>query len=721
MKDVVSIIVPTYNVEDYLEECLDSILSQSYRKIEVICVDDGSTDKCGNILDVYAKKDDRIKVFHRENGGYGKAMNFGISCATGEYVGIVEPDDYILPNMIEELICIAKQNDLDFVKSNFRRFYGNATNRLFEDVPLTNLNFYNRVICPSDEIQVFSLVMNIWTGLYKMSFLKENKIMFNTTPGASFQDNGFWFVSMICAKRVAFVDKYYYMNRRDNPNSSVKGTEKAFCVIEEFEFIENELRLRNVYEQYKELFVKYKILGLIAAYNRSSSEHKMKFIISASKEINRHIDAGEVNSMLYGPVQWKKLNKIAFSPIDFFVEDISGIRNNNSDSELNEKIAKLKNEIVNLSDIKYSNNMKNEEKVKISVIIPVYNDELFIDECLESIVSQTLDEIEIICIDDGSTDNSVEKLLAWKNKDKRIKIICQANAGSGAARNKGIECAKGDYLCFMDGDDWYPSNNVLETLFNTAKQKNIDIVGGGIEAYKNGEKMESPDYYEFENEEYVTYDNVQIDYGYTRYIYSKHILEDVGFPTYVRYQDPIFFVEVLHKAKQFYTIKKVVYAYRKPIVKKKFNEKQCQDILLALSEEYRFAMTYNYDILKQTVAHRIVDEYLYLFAPYLCKNSQKVCGAFRTLLLNIDDELKTIIISKLFEYVSKNIEIPYRRLVDSGFSQQKYNELKAKEENTQKMYLRAQYELDNIRASFSYRLAMKFTAIPRFIRRKRSK
>ena len=91
----VSIIVPTYNVENYLVECLESIVNQTLKDIEIICIDDGSTDNSGKILDEYAQKDSRIKVIHKENAGYGKAMNLGLDNATGEYIGFVDSDDFV--------------------------------------------------------------------------------------------------------------------------------------------------------------------------------------------------------------------------------------------------------------------------------------------------------------------------------------------------------------------------------------------------------------------------------------------------------------------------------------------------------------------------------------------------------------------------------------------------------------------------------------------------
>ena len=108
----ISIIVPVCNVEKYLSKCLDSIVNQTLKEIEIICIDDGSTDDSGAILDSYSQKDSRIKVIHKKNSGYGNSMNVGMDCAEGEYIGIVESDDCILPEMFEELYRAGKESNL---------------------------------------------------------------------------------------------------------------------------------------------------------------------------------------------------------------------------------------------------------------------------------------------------------------------------------------------------------------------------------------------------------------------------------------------------------------------------------------------------------------------------------------------------------------------------------------------------------------------------------
>ena len=118
----VSVLVPIYNVQDFLPECLDSLVNQTLKEIEIICINDGSTDNSLDIIKQYAKKEKRIVIIDKKNSGYGDSMNQGLKKATGEYIGIVESDDFIELNAFESLYNIAKKNNVEAVKSNFYEF-----------------------------------------------------------------------------------------------------------------------------------------------------------------------------------------------------------------------------------------------------------------------------------------------------------------------------------------------------------------------------------------------------------------------------------------------------------------------------------------------------------------------------------------------------------------------------------------------------------------------
>lgn len=231
----VSVIIPVYNVEKYLSPCIDSILKQTMKDIEVICVNDGSTDSSGSILDDYAFKDSRIKVLHRDNTGYGAAMNAGLAVASGEYVGIVESDDCILPEMYETLYSAASKNNLDLVKSD--AFYWLEKASYCEKIHYKWLDdYYDRVLDGADHWKFFDFFMNIWTGIYRREFLEQNNIRFHESPGASYQDNGFWIQTLTFCKRAMWLSQAFYLYRQDNPMASVKSQSKMLAMTKEYEY-----------------------------------------------------------------------------------------------------------------------------------------------------------------------------------------------------------------------------------------------------------------------------------------------------------------------------------------------------------------------------------------------------------------------------------------------------------------------------------------------------
>lgn len=312
----VSIIVPIYNVEQYLVECMESIVHQTLKDIEIICVNDGSTDNSLKIIQDYAQKDNRIVIIDKQNEGYGKGMNDGLDKATGEYVGIVEPDDYVDLHMYEDLYKIAHENDLDVIKADFYRFvYKNGTlvatyNQLSKDG-----TGYNQIVNPKEHPQVFRYILNTWSGIYKREMLEKYHIRHNTTPGASFQDNGFWFQTFAWAERMYFVNRPYYMNRRDNPNSSVNSKSKVYCMNEEYKFI-HEFLDRN--PQLKEYFIyEYslkRVRNYFWNYGRIAKEFRLEYLYQLSKEFKEAMNLKEMREEDFTKLEWQKITRIIENP-----------------------------------------------------------------------------------------------------------------------------------------------------------------------------------------------------------------------------------------------------------------------------------------------------------------------------------------------------------------------------------------------------------------------
>ena len=207
--------------------------------------------------------------------------------------------------------------------------------------------------------------------------------------------------------------------------------------------------------------------------------------------------------------------------------------------------------------------------LKVSVIIPVYNPGVWLHECMRSVLDQSLRNIEVICIDDGSTDGSLDRLNEYAAQDIRVKVLSQPNSGAAVARNNGLDHANGEFVAFMDPDDLYPDTEVLATLYSKAVANGVDACGGCMmQFFPDGRKIEHYSGlnfgYEFTKEGIVDYSDYQFEYGYTRFIYRRKIIEDHGirFPELLRFQDPPFFVTAMLAIKRFYALPFVTYCYR---------------------------------------------------------------------------------------------------------------------------------------------------------------
>lgn len=204
---------------------------------------------------------------------------------------------------------------------------------------------------------------------------------------------------------------------------------------------------------------------------------------------------------------------------------------------------------------------------KVSVIIPIYNEERFLQECLDSVLTQTLKEIEVYCVDDGSTDKSLDILNQYAKKDSRIIVEAQENLGVSTARNKALLHCHGEFVCFMDGDDLYPEKNILELLYTKAKEHSAKICGGSMEGFDGRSKWTWSGYlkdFTMPEEGIVYFQDYQFDYGYQRFIFERKLLidNDIFFPDYKRFQDPPFFLKAMLNAGYFYAVKEVTYNIR---------------------------------------------------------------------------------------------------------------------------------------------------------------
>jgi len=216
----ITVIMPSYNVASYIRECIQSVVNQTLKDIEILCVDAGSTDGTLDILKEYEKRDKRIRLIKSDKKSYGYQVNLGIKQARGKYIAIVETDDYIIPQMYEVLLPVAEKNNVDVIKANWDNFYEIENKRYFESQYMTKENVYNRIININENSNLFLCDIMVWRGLYNKQFLIQNNIFFNESQGAAYQDYGFSLLVLMYAKRLYYIEESLYRYRYGRQDAS---------------------------------------------------------------------------------------------------------------------------------------------------------------------------------------------------------------------------------------------------------------------------------------------------------------------------------------------------------------------------------------------------------------------------------------------------------------------------------------------------------------------
>lgn len=251
----ISIVVPICNVEKYLEECLRSIINQSLKEIEIICVDDGSKDDSLKIINDFAAVDTRIRIIAKENSGYGDSVNRGIDEARGIYIGIVESDDFISRKMYSTLWEMTDGGTVDVVKANFWDYYDwdNEDAQAVVNDERRNLPDVKKSFILREYPDILWGHPSVWSGIYRRDFLNSNKIRFMREPGGGWVDNPFFFETLCVAKSIKWTKEPLYYYRKTNMNSSSNNQSDLtlplrrmmdnFDVLEKYSF--NDERILN--------------------------------------------------------------------------------------------------------------------------------------------------------------------------------------------------------------------------------------------------------------------------------------------------------------------------------------------------------------------------------------------------------------------------------------------------------------------------------------------
>lgn len=444
----VSIIVPVYNVEDYLSECLDSICNQTLKDIEIICINDGSSDNSLDILNEYSKKDKRISVISKENGGQGVARNLGITLANGEYIGFVDSDDWIEEDMFEKLYMKAHKNNLDFNMCRLSLFneqtgeYDNST----WYYGLKHFDSFNKDIFEYSDVLNFltSISVTPVNKIYKRSFLLNHDLKF--AEDYIFEDEAFFYSIIFKASKISLIKEELYYYRINRKNSTVTETKNNKDIVDIYRIVRKYL-INNGFEKFISIVDNKFLKSIFSRFYQSDENHRKLFFNSFKELLNEWSLTKEIFD-----------NNSTINKNDFLKSSFIKFYFNTSW----EYLSNLENHIFhNLKKFIFANEYKDLVKFnnskEFSIIMAVYNTEEYLEEAIDSVLEQDFvfeSNIELILVDDGSTDSSREICLKYvESYPNNIKYLYQENQGQGTARNFGLSLATGKYINFLDSDD----------------------------------------------------------------------------------------------------------------------------------------------------------------------------------------------------------------------------------------------------------------------------
>ena len=459
-KALLSVLMPSLNVAPYIRQCIESVLGQTEKNIEILCIDAGSTDGTLEILREYAERDPRVQVIVSDQKSYGHQMNLGLDAASGEYIGIVETDDWIEQDAFTSLYEEAKKNDADIVRANY---YWHYTNKQPSDKPFENLANcpYDTVFSPLDITAALAVAPAIWSGIYRRSLITENGIRFNETPGASYQDTSFYLMVCASAKRMYHVNRYFLHYRRDNENSSVNNGGKVYCICDEMRHFEKFLCSHPAEEEkLRKVYPAIKLDKYLWNYRRLAPQFQWDFLTRIREEFLAYQERGLLESAYFPKSNWEVLLKILTSPVQYFKETCKLYVTRPVGSQLPQP--ELLRQATSPTPL-------------LSVLIPAYNSQDCLSAAVESVLGQTLKNVELVCVDDGSSDDTLALLLRYADKDDRITVLHQTNMGQATARNVGLAYVRGKYVQFLDSDDSL-REDAAEYLVSHAEDMDLDVL-----------------------------------------------------------------------------------------------------------------------------------------------------------------------------------------------------------------------------------------------------
>ena len=420
----VSVVMPVHNAGRYLEDCLSCIVRQTMTDFECICVNDASTDGSRDVLERYSREDSRFVLIDIDPSGAGKARNVGMSRARGKYLMFLDADDLFAPNMLEALYGRAEETAADIVFCRHLIYETEKqASRECTGVPFPYIDPNSKYPFRSDpSLPIQAYAPAPWNKLFRAAFVKEEGLQFQTLSNAN--DLCFTTTAKLVARHAATVSDALVFYRKDQAgNITSKVGKDPTCVAQALAAVLDFAVKRGILDEVQ------RKLQAFAAPNLNNTINMIWRDQTALKMFFGHLKTPYLTRVL--GKEWQPAGRAA--------------------------------------------------DAKVSVVIPVYNAERTLKRAVDSLLAQTLPEIEIVIVDDGSTDGSYELAARMAKSDGRIVALRHIeNLGTYQARKTGSLAATGAYLTYLDPDDELAAD-ACRGVWQAAEKANADIVGGGAE------------------------------------------------------------------------------------------------------------------------------------------------------------------------------------------------------------------------------------------------
>lgn len=478
MNKKISVIVAVYNTEKYLDRCIESLLNQTYKNMELVIVEDCSTDSSRKLLKKY-KENKNIKVFYnRENRGLSYSRNYGLKKSTGDFIGYIDSDDYVEPDYYEKLMSSIKDNKSDIAICDIK-LVDEQTNKI------------QRCKCYANDFDVYSVVNNGFAAsACNKLFKRKNIEKYPFAEGKVNEDIAVVIPTVIQAKKISYADTCYFYVQRGGSIQNSKFSDKRFDIFDGVKTTLERIKKEQDYEFYKNAIVYNQLILLLmfAIPKEKNFIKRYKFLkkfneLSKDYKITKNTNYLEYleNSKRINQIYYKNLvnlNEKKMILLDnvwiSFYKTLRFLKHKKNkklipkiDIQCIEKAAKKQKKLA-------------EQGIKISVVVPNYNYSNYLYQRVYSILNQNYKIHELIILDDASKDNSLFYIKQIEQKISEfvnVKVVVNdINSGNAFSQwQKGINLATGDYVWVAEADDYAKKNFLNEVVSPLKKNNNIVI------------------------------------------------------------------------------------------------------------------------------------------------------------------------------------------------------------------------------------------------------